>query len=88
MISRIHLLLIINLKLYLHFREAQNRDHRVIGTFIPGTNSPLDAAQMQRVYMKPEFHVQIYLTFAPLVASSDKPRNIWLQYLMDVPLKV
>ena len=72
----------------LNFREAQNRDHRVIGTFIPGTNSPLDMTQMQAEFMNPDFHAQIYLSVAPLFASSDKPRNVWLQYLMDVPLKV
>lgn len=68
--------------------EALNRDHRVIGTFIPGTNSPLDITQMQAEFMNPDFHAQIYLSVPPLFASSDKPRNVWLQYLMDVPLKV
>ena len=71
------------------FREALNRDHRVIGTFIPGTNSPVDIQEMQNEFMNPDFHAQIYLNVAPLFArQSDKPRNVWLQYLMDVPLKV
>ena len=60
----------------------------MIGTFIPGTNSPLDITQMQAEFMNPDFHAQIYLSVPPLFASSDKPRNVWLQYLMDVPLKV
>ena len=43
---------------------------------------------MQAEFMNPDFHAQIYLSVPPLFASSDKPRNVWLQYLMDVPLKV
>ena len=38
--------------------------------------------------MNPDFHVQVYLDLEPLFASSTKPGNIWLQYLLDAPLKV
>ena len=43
---------------------------------------------MQTKFLDPDFHAQIYLTVAPLLPNSDKPRNVWLQYLMDVPRKV
>ena len=69
------------------FREAQDRDHRVIGTFIPGENAPSDIQEMQSNFMDPNFHVQVYLEFDRIFIQKDR-RNIWLQYLLDCPLKV
>ena len=68
-------------------REAQDRDHRVIGTFVPGQNAPVSLQDMQENFMQPNYHVQIVLEFEQLFIKKDR-RNIWLQYLLDTPLKV
>ena len=42
---------------------------------------------MQENFMQPDYHVQIVLEFEQLFIKKDR-RNIWLQYLLDTPLKV
>ena len=42
---------------------------------------------MQENFMQPDYHVQIVLEFEQLFIKKER-RNIWLQYLLDTPLKV
>ena len=70
-----------------NLREAKDRDHRVIGTFVPGKNAPTSLQDMGHNFWNPNYHVHILLEFDQLSTESDR-RNIWLQYLLDTPLKV
>ena len=78
------------------YREAKTQDHRVIGTFVPGFNSPLDCQQMRKEYKNPDFKIQIFLNVLPLTdyhnpaltVTDYGSRNVWMQFLLDVPNKV
>ena len=72
---------------FFNFREAKDRDHRVIGTFVPGKNAPTGLQDMRSNFWNPNYQVHILLEFEQLSTESDR-RNIWLQYLLDTPLKV
>ena len=77
-------------------REAKTQDHHVIGTFVPGMNSPIDYEQMRHENKNPDYKVQIFLDVLPLTdyhnpdirISHHGSRNVWMQFLLDVPNKV
>ena len=59
-------------------------------------NSPIDYEQMRNEYKNPDFKVQIFLDVLPLTdyhnpdirISHHGSRNVWMQFLLDVPNKV
>ena len=77
-------------------RAAKTQDHHVIGTFVPGMNSPIDYEQMRHEYKNPDFKVQIFLDVLPLTDYNNPEirithhgsRNVWMQFLLDLPNKV
>ena len=72
---------------FFNFREAKDRDHRVIGTFVPGKNAPTSLQDMSHNFWNSKYHAHILLEFEQLSTENDR-RNIWLQYLLDTPVKV
>ena len=59
-------------------------------------NSPVDYEQMRHEYKNPDYRVQIFLDVLPLTdyhnpdirITHHGSRNVWMQFLLDVPNKV
>ncbi|CBY33530.1 unnamed protein product [Oikopleura dioica] len=70
-----------------HFTEEEKieRDTRVIGTFTPGVNAPRDVNHLQKVFLDHEFGIQIEMDIQKYIKETT--RLIWLQFLVDSPLK-
>ncbi|CAG5104363.1 Oidioi.mRNA.OKI2018_I69.chr1.g1216.t1.cds [Oikopleura dioica] len=57
--------------------EVEERETRVIGTFHPGVNAPSDINHLKKVFLDPEFTIQVEMDVHKYISKTT--RLIWLQ---------